>query len=188
MLCTFQVLPTMRERKSGCIINIASRAATVDTPFGMGYNCAKAAVVRATSNLQLELDDDGLGEQIHTYALHPGGVMTAMGAGKFIVPGQLTRIPSLTYDTAAHDPDVVAKYPVLKTQRSEIEKLFKDGPELCGATCAYLASGCAKAIRGLYFDCRQDIVRVCGAGRSTLEDNNLYNLKVDFLQGYYNEP
>lgn len=90
MLCSFQVLPTMRERKSGCIINIASRSATVDTPLGLGYNDAKAAVVRATSNMQLELDDDGLGEQIHTYALHPGGVMTAMGAGKFSsVPTQI---------------------------------------------------------------------------------------------------
>lgn len=82
MLCTFEVMPGMRERRFGAIINIASRAATVDTPLGMGYNCAKAAVVRATSNLQLELDDDGLGEDIHCYALHPGGVMTAMGAGR----------------------------------------------------------------------------------------------------------
>lgn len=89
MLCTFEVMPSMRERKSGCIVNIASRSATVDTPLGMGYNCAKAAVVRATSNLQLELDDDGLGEQIHMYALHPGGVMTAMGACKCFLPCKL---------------------------------------------------------------------------------------------------
>lgn len=89
---------------------------------------------------------------------------------------------------AAQDPDVVAKYPEIKSQRKEIEKLFKDGPELCGATCAYLASGRAKAIRGLYFDCRQDIERVCGAGRSTLEANGLYSLKMEFLQGYCNEP
>lgn len=72
----------MRERKTGCIINMASRSATVDTPLGLGYNDAKAAVVRATSNIQLELDRDGFGDQIHTYALHPGGVLTAMGAGK----------------------------------------------------------------------------------------------------------
>ena len=105
MLCTFQVLPTMRERKTGCIVNIASRAATVDTPLGMGYNCAKAAVVRATSNLQLELDDDGLGEQIHTYALHPGGVMTAMGACKFhISPAIDFEHRSLTCDTSGPRP------------------------------------------------------------------------------------
>lgn len=89
---------------------------------------------------------------------------------------------------AAHDPDIVAKYPALETQKTELLKLFKDGPELCGATCAYLASGQAKAIRGMYFDCRQDIARVCGAGRSTLEANALYSLKIDFLQGYHNEP
>ena len=71
----------MRQRQSGCIINMASRAATVDTLLGMGYNCAKAAVVRFTSLLQLELETDGLGEKIHTYALHPGGVLTGMGSG-----------------------------------------------------------------------------------------------------------
>jgi len=75
----------MRERKSGCIINIASRSATVDTPLGIGYCEAKAAVVRATSVMQLELDSDGIGEDVHTYALHPGGVLTAMGAGTYSV-------------------------------------------------------------------------------------------------------
>jgi NAD(P)-dependent dehydrogenase (short-subunit alcohol dehydrogenase family) len=67
----------MRERKSGCIITIASRAATVDTMLGLGYNDAKAGVTRATHCLQLELDMDGLGEQVHTYALHPGGKKNA---------------------------------------------------------------------------------------------------------------
>jgi NAD(P)-dependent dehydrogenase (short-subunit alcohol dehydrogenase family) len=85
MLCIFEVLPGMRERKSGCIINIASRAASVDTAPGLGYNDAKAAVTRATSCLQLELEGDGLGEYIHTYALHPGGVPTAMGACKQLI-------------------------------------------------------------------------------------------------------
>lgn len=89
-------MPTMRERKSGCIINIASRAATVDIPLDLGYNDAKAAVVRATSTLQLELEDDGLGEQIHTYALHPGGVMTAMAAGKSIALEQFGLIDTET--------------------------------------------------------------------------------------------
>lgn len=78
MLCTFQVLPSMRHRKSGCIINIASRAGTVDMFMGLGYSDPKAAVIRATSNLQFELEIDGVGEQVHCYALHPGGVPTAM--------------------------------------------------------------------------------------------------------------
>lgn len=56
MLCTLQVLNGMRERRKGCIITIASRAATVDTMLGLGYNDAKAGVTRAMNCLQLELD------------------------------------------------------------------------------------------------------------------------------------
>lgn len=71
----------MRERQSGCIISVASRAATVNTPFCVGYDASKAALVRAISTIQAELEMDGLGEKIHTYSLHPGGVWTAMGSG-----------------------------------------------------------------------------------------------------------
>ena len=67
MQCIFQVLPDMRERKTGCVINIASRGATVDAPFCVGYGAAKAALVRAISTIQAELEMDGIGEQIHMY-------------------------------------------------------------------------------------------------------------------------
>ena len=83
MVTTWAVLPSMRERQQGCIINIASRAATVDFPFAVGYNSSKAAVARAVSTLQEEIDLDGLGDKIHMYALHPGGVLTAMAGGEF---------------------------------------------------------------------------------------------------------
>jgi len=72
--------------------------------------------------------------------------------------------------------------------KTKMASLFKDGPELCGTTCAYLATGQAKEIRGCYFDCRQDIERVCKAGRTMIEKENLYKLKVEFIEGYCNEP
>jgi NAD(P)-dependent dehydrogenase (short-subunit alcohol dehydrogenase family) len=169
MLCTLNVLPSMRARKSGCIITIASRAATVDTMLGLGYNDAKAAVTRAIHCLQLELELDGLGEHVHTYALHPGGVYTAMGA-------------------SAHAPDVLDKYPDLYEKRAEFQKLFRDPPELCGQTCAYLATGKARDIRGMYFDCRQDVEIVCGYGRERLEKEGMNVLTVGFCEGYGNEP
>ncbi|KAI1611219.1 3-oxoacyl-reductase [Exophiala viscosa] len=169
MQCIFQVLPEMRERRSGSIISIASRAATVDAPFCVGYDAGKAALVRAISTIQTELEMDGLGEQISMYALHPGGVMTAMGGARF-------------------DPDVLERYPWLEETAKDFGKLFKDDPTLCGSTCAYLATGKGRNLRGCYFDCRQDIERVCGVGRETLEAYGLYTLKVEFLQGYENEP
>ena len=78
MATCWYILPKFRERKRGVVINIASRAATVDFPFAVGYNSSKAAVARATSTLQEEVELDGLGEHVQLFALHPGGVPTAM--------------------------------------------------------------------------------------------------------------
>lgn len=80
MVTTWAVLPGMRQRRSGVIINITSRAATVDVAFAVGYNSSKAADTRAVSTLQEEIELDGLGDDIQFYALHPGGVATAMAA------------------------------------------------------------------------------------------------------------
>jgi len=50
-------------------------------PMFLGYNTSKAAVIRMTHTLQKELEIDGLDDAIQIYALHPGGVFTAMGGG-----------------------------------------------------------------------------------------------------------
>ena len=86
MACIFEVLNGMRERKDGCIVNLASRAATIDMPTGLSYCSSKAAVARATATLQEELELEGLGEHVHTYSLHPGGVWGAMVTSGFIFP------------------------------------------------------------------------------------------------------
>jgi hypothetical protein len=36
------------------------------------------------------------------------------------------------------------------TDEEYFKDLFKDGPTLCGQTCAYLASGRGKELRGLF--------------------------------------
>ena len=76
------VLPQMRDRGHGCIINIASRSGTVDVPMTLGYVSSKAALIRATHTLQKEMVLDELDPAIHMYALHPGGVRSSMGGGK----------------------------------------------------------------------------------------------------------
>jgi NAD(P)-dependent dehydrogenase (short-subunit alcohol dehydrogenase family) len=81
LMLIHQMLPRMRDRGSGCIINIASRAGTVDVPMTLGYVTSKAALIRATHTLQKEMELEGLDPAIHMYALHPGGVKSAMGGG-----------------------------------------------------------------------------------------------------------
>ena len=50
-------------------------------PMFLGYNTSKAAVIRMSATLQRELEVDGFDDNIQIYALHPGGVLTAMGGG-----------------------------------------------------------------------------------------------------------
>ena len=82
LMLIHQVLPRMKKRGSGCIVNIASRSGTVDVPMTLGYVTSKAALIRATHTLQMEMALDGLDPAIHMYALHPGGVLTGMGGGE----------------------------------------------------------------------------------------------------------
>jgi NAD(P)-dependent dehydrogenase (short-subunit alcohol dehydrogenase family) len=83
LMLIHEMLPRMRTLGSGCIINIASRSGTVDVPMTLGYVTSKAALIRATHTLQKEMELDGLDPAIHMYALHPGGVKSGMGGGKF---------------------------------------------------------------------------------------------------------
>ena len=81
MLAIYETLPEMRRRRSGCIINISSRSATVDMLAGLSYNSSKAAIARASSSLQAELEDEGFGQDIQIYSLHPGAVWSDMCTG-----------------------------------------------------------------------------------------------------------
>jgi NAD(P)-dependent dehydrogenase (short-subunit alcohol dehydrogenase family) len=73
-----KVLPLMKKRRKGVVLNVASRSGSLDLPGGISYSVSKSAVIRAVGCIQLEMDMEGLGDDIHLYALHPGGVLTDM--------------------------------------------------------------------------------------------------------------
>lgn len=155
----------------------------------LGYNTSKAAVIRMTHTLQKELEIDGLDDAIQIYALHPGGVFTAMGGGQSPFPSPIQS--ALAMLTQSHEAetarDVKEKYNITK-EGAAFEDLFKDTPELCGQTCAFLASGKEKELRGFYIDCRQDVGKLLEVGREGLKSKGLNTLSVKFLGGYCNEP
>ncbi|KAH6999408.1 hypothetical protein EDB80DRAFT_883760 [Ilyonectria destructans] len=165
MICIYQVIPGMRERGHGCVINVASRAGTVSVPFTGAYAAAKSALIRATACWQAEMELDGFGDSIHFYALHPGGVKTNM--------------------TLPVDDDVKAAYPEMANVWASFHTLFKTSPEVPAGICAFLAAGHGKALRGKYFDCEQDINTVIAGGRKALD--GLYELKVEFAGGLPND-
>jgi hypothetical protein len=90
-------------------------------------------------------------------------------------------------ETAEAAPDVKEKYGVVKDE-AFYKELFKDTPSLCGQTCAFLAAGKGKELRGLYLDCRQDLTKLLAVGREGLKSKQLNTLSVNFLEGYCNEP
>lgn len=72
--CLKAVLPPMLERRSGRILNIASGAGVTPSPFFDAYAVSKAAMIRLTENLAMELKDSG----VTVSAILPGGVNTRM--------------------------------------------------------------------------------------------------------------
>ncbi|WP_100331488.1 SDR family NAD(P)-dependent oxidoreductase [Bacillus xiapuensis] len=70
--CTQMVLPYMKARKSGHIINIASQAGKMATPKSSVYAATKHAVLGYTNSLRMEAARDG----IYVTAVNPGPIAT----------------------------------------------------------------------------------------------------------------
>lgn len=68
------VLPGMLARKSGVIINVASKAARYASPGFAAYNMSKAALVSLTQTAAKELKNLG----VRVYSVSPGGMNTEM--------------------------------------------------------------------------------------------------------------
>ncbi len=75
------VIPNMRTRKSGQIINTASLAGIACIPFQAHYSAAKAAILRLTESLRLELRPFN----IHVSSLSPGDINTMFDANTAIL-------------------------------------------------------------------------------------------------------
>jgi NAD(P)-dependent dehydrogenase (short-subunit alcohol dehydrogenase family) len=74
------VLPHMRERRAGKIINVSSLAGLVGMPFQAFYSASKFAVEGLTEGLRLELAPFG----VHVVLVEPGDFRTEMTAHRII--------------------------------------------------------------------------------------------------------
>jgi len=69
------VLPHMRERRSGTIVNITSMGGKIYTPLGAWYHATKFALEAISDCLRMELGPFG----IDVVVIEPGGIQTEWG-------------------------------------------------------------------------------------------------------------
>ncbi|WP_028546958.1 SDR family NAD(P)-dependent oxidoreductase [Paenibacillus taiwanensis] len=70
--CTKAVLPSMLERRSGRIVNVASMAGKIGSPKSSAYSASKHAVLGFTNSLRMELAGTG----VTVSAVNPGPIDT----------------------------------------------------------------------------------------------------------------
>ncbi len=88
MLVTREVLPGMRERKTGDIVNIASLAGRNGFIGGTAYTASKHAVLGFSKSLMLEVRKDN----VRVIAICPGSVNTAMMRNQDMIEREASRI------------------------------------------------------------------------------------------------
>lgn len=71
---TLAVLPGMRARRHGAVVNISSDSGRAPTPGETAYSASKAALSAFTEALSFEVEGDG----VHLHVLYPGWVPTEM--------------------------------------------------------------------------------------------------------------
>ena len=123
-LCCREVIPGMVTRGKGRVINLIGGGTDAPLPNGSAYAASKAAVMRLTENLAVELKEHG----VFAFALRPGFVRTQMSTYQTTEEG-LRWLP----DTA---------------QRFKEEKNVP--PTMAGELAVEFASGRFDALTGRY--------------------------------------
>jgi 3-oxoacyl-[acyl-carrier protein] reductase len=129
------LVPSMRERGWGRVINVGSRAATTPLPNMVEYSAAKAAVVNMTTSLARHVAGSG----ITANTVSPGVIVTD-GMRRMFQDGALAR--GWPKEWSQLEPLVVAEYAPNPTGRLGTA-------EDIAAAVAFLASPLASYINGI---------------------------------------
>ncbi len=138
---TRAVLPTMREQRSGTIVNVSSLSGKVSTPYGGIYSASKYALEAASEALYYEVHPFG----IRVLIIEPGGFETRMGEHDWRVRRFTERSPYFEYERRfsesmtrlpgrgeGRNPQVVAQaiYDAIYTDRPKLRYLVGEDAEM----------------------------------------------------------
>jgi NAD(P)-dependent dehydrogenase (short-subunit alcohol dehydrogenase family) len=150
-LCSQAVLPSMRQRQSGRIINISSGAGTRPVPFMSSYTCAKAAILRFTDTLAAETKECG----IKVFAIAPSYVRTEMTVRLIGTP---------------EGEKYAQRFQTMPEENWQ-------PPERAAGLVAYLATGAADALSGRFISVLDDIDDLIRRAE-TIERDDTYALRL----------
>ena len=140
MLFMSAVLPGMRARGKGHIVNIASLGGRVVEPNMSAYAVGKAAEIRLTEHVAAEMRGAGIG----VFAIEPGTVITSMGASTLSNPEAQRWIPrGIEFLKAVQEAQ---KDPAVR------EQVFRR----CGDMVVSLLSGRYDVLSGRYLEPQDD--------------------------------
>lgn len=116
-----QVLKQMHNQQAGKIINIASLAGDNGLPFRSAYSASKAALIRITESLRLELRHT----PIQCATLSPGSIQTPIAANRLYAPIRDDSIYCNQYKNALLDMDAHVEKGILPIAvAKKIEKIM----------------------------------------------------------------
>jgi NAD(P)-dependent dehydrogenase (short-subunit alcohol dehydrogenase family) len=104
-LCTRAVLPAMLAAGNGRIVNVSSYAAVSPRPYVTGYASAKAALLRLTDSLTVEL----AGRGVRVFAITPGFVRTRLVEQASSSEGGRRYLPELGERDDALSPELAGR-------------------------------------------------------------------------------
>lgn len=160
--CTHEALKPMRIRKRGIIINIVSNAGAYRWPYCTSYSVTKAAVIKLTENLAVEMKR----ENISVYAYHPGLVHST---------GMVTSLISTVTDrNSARGKALQWVYDEQDAGNTVDEKQSMINIEK-------LCSGKYKSLSGLYLTVRDNLDLLLERKRE-IRDRDLFMLRVNSLE------
>jgi 5-hydroxydodecatetraenal polyketide synthase CpkA len=136
LACTRLVLPSMIARRHGRIVNITSNAGSYRWPLASAYAVSKAAVIKLTENLAVELKGTG----VTVFSAHPG--LLPIG---------------LSESALASPPGNPAEAKIASWVRRELEEGRGAEPDAAARFVLRLAAGDCDSLSGRHLTVHDDL-------------------------------